>query len=84
MKAREEIFDEDCPTRVGLSEILDTPGFWHIDGCNMVDRFEFSFCETREEWEAEQRSYEEFSSKYSKDNYGELDLDTLDVDDDKN
>lgn len=83
MKAGEDIVDEDCPACVGLSEILDTPGFWHIDGCNMDDRFEFSFCETREEWEAEQREYEEYSRNYSKDNYGELELNTLDVDADE-
>lgn len=83
MKAGEDIVDEDCPTCVSMSEILDTPGFWHIDGCNMDYQFEFSFCETREEWEAEQRSYEEYGSNYSKDNYGELELDTLDLDDDE-
>ena len=83
MKAGEDIIDEDCPTCVSMSEILDTPGFWHLDGCNMDDRFEFSFCETREGWEAEQRSYEEYSRNYSKDNYAELALDTLDVDDDE-
>jgi hypothetical protein len=83
MKGGEDIFDEDCPTCVSMSEILDTPGFWHLDGCNMDDRFEFSFCETREEWEAEQREYEEYSSNYSKGNYRKLDLDTLPGDDDK-
>jgi hypothetical protein len=34
---------------------FDTPTFWHLDGSQMeYDRFEFSFCKNREEWEADQ------------------------------
>lgn len=83
MKGGEDCFDEDCPTCRGLAEILDTPGFWHLDGCNMDERFEFSFHETLEEYEAEQREWEAYSANYSKEKYGELEYDTLDLDDDE-
>ena len=32
----------------------------------MDDRFEFSFCVTPEEWEAERREWEEFSRKFDR------------------
>ena len=47
-------------------DFIDTPMFWHLDGSNMeYDRFEFSFCKTIEEWEAEQREYEEMAKAIS-------------------
>jgi hypothetical protein len=83
MKEGEGFYDEDCPTCVGMAELLDTPGFWHLDGCEMEERFEFSFHETREEWEAQQREWEEMSRNFSKEYYGELEVDTLDPDEDE-
>lgn len=49
-----------------MAEDFDTPGFWHLDGCNIDDRFEFSFYKTREEFEAERRSWEEFNEKFDR------------------
>jgi hypothetical protein len=45
--------------------LADQPGpvFWHLDGCNMDYDFPFSFHRTREEWEKEQRDYEDFSRR---------------------
>jgi hypothetical protein len=41
------------------------PVFWHLDGCNNDQDFPFSiFCRTRQEWEEEQRGYEEFNPKF--------------------
>jgi len=54
--------DDDCP----LCQMLaDQPGpmFWHLDGSGMDFEFPFSFHRTREEWEKEQRDYEEFSRR---------------------
>jgi hypothetical protein len=39
--------------------------FWHLDGCNMDDDFAFSFHRTRQEWEAEQREWEEFDRAFN-------------------
>ena len=46
------IVDEDCEDCQALAEDFDTPMFWHLDGCNMHEGFEFSFYKTREEFEA--------------------------------
>jgi len=60
-------------------DFIDTPMFWGLDGSNMeFDRFEFSFEETREEWEAEQRRYAKFNrefeaGKYEKSDFNEND-----------
>lgn len=57
----EMIVDPDCPCCQMMAE-LPGVGFWHLDGCNMDDDFAFDiYHRTREEWEAEQREYEEFS-----------------------
>ena len=58
--------DEDCPICQAMAEDLETPVFWHLDGSGMDDRFEFSFWETRGEWEAERREWEEFSRKFDR------------------
>ncbi len=62
----EDTVDEDCPLCQAMDEDLETPMFWHLDGCNMDDRFEFSFFKTREEWEADRREWEEFNRKFDR------------------
>jgi hypothetical protein len=41
-------------------------GFWHLDGSSMDDDFAFSFCKTREEWEAENQRREQFSKEFDR------------------
>ena len=66
MSAHECLIDEDCEVCQMLAAEFDTPTFWGLDGSNMeYDRFEFSFDKTREEWEAEQRRYEEFNREFA-------------------
>lgn len=65
MSLKDSFFDEECPLCT-VSEIFNTPGFWHLDGAHMDDCFEFSFYQTREEWEAEQRSHEEFNREFNR------------------
>lgn len=55
--------DPDCPCCQMMAED-SAPYFWHLDGCNMDDEFAFSFCDTREEWERERASWEEFNRKF--------------------
>ena len=57
----ETVIDHDCPLCQMMADGLSGPVFWHLDGCNMDSDFAFSFHATREEWETEQREYEEFS-----------------------
>ncbi|SFI80215.1 hypothetical protein [Planctomicrobium piriforme] len=58
ISACEAIVDPDCPCCQMLAE-LPGPVFWHLDGCEMEDDFAFDMHHrTREEWEAEQRSWE--------------------------
>jgi len=63
LKPHEHIADEDCPICQAMSE-MGGIGFWHLDGCNMDEDFVFSFYRTREEWEEEQRRYEDLSQNY--------------------
>ena len=67
ISAQECVIDDDCEVcRMMAVDFIDTPMFWHLDGSNMeYDRFEFSFCKTIEEWEAEQREYEEMAKAIS-------------------
>jgi hypothetical protein len=58
----EAIIDHDCPMCAMMAD-MPGPMFWHLDGCNMDDDFAFSFHETREEWEAERREWDEFSRR---------------------
>lgn len=57
------VIDENCALCQMLGE-MDTPGFWHLDGCNMDDEFAFSFFRTPEEWEAEQHRWQEFNRRF--------------------
>lgn len=67
--AHECSVDEDCDIcQMMAADFIDTPMFWGLDGSNMeYDSFEFSFYKTREEWEAEQRSFEAFNREFNKD-----------------
>ena len=58
MSAAESIVDDDCPICVEMSQMFDTPMFWHLDGCNMDDEFAFSFHETEDEWVEEQAAWQ--------------------------
>ena len=59
------IIDEDCPLCRAMAED-PSPGFWHMDGCNMDDEFAFSFYLTREEWEEEKRHFEEMFAEFER------------------
>ncbi|PYS94603.1 MAG: hypothetical protein DMF64_00190 [Acidobacteria bacterium] len=67
MSATEYVIDEDCDLCQAMAEDFDTPTFWHLDGCNMDDRFEFSFHKTRAEFEAERKQWEEFNQEFDRD-----------------
>lgn len=66
MSATEYVIDEDCDVCQALAEDFETPTFWHLDGCNMDDRFEFSFYKTRAEFEAERKRWEEFNQEFER------------------
>jgi hypothetical protein len=66
MSAEESIIDDDCPICVEMSQIFDTPMFWHLDGCNMDDHFAFSFHDTVEQWEQEKAEWESFRTEEMK------------------
>ena len=68
LSSKEILIDENCPCCVALAEDFDTPMFWHLDGCNMDERFEFSQFRTFEEWEAEERRREEFDREFERKN----------------
>lgn len=66
VSASTSLIDEDCDVCQMMAAEFDTPMFWHLDGSHFeFDRFEFSFDKTREEWEAEQRRYEEFNRDFA-------------------
>ena len=68
MSAKGPILDENCP----LCQMLIHqnpefgPAFWFLDGSHMDDGFEFSKYQTREEWEAEQRTWQKFNEEFEK------------------
>lgn len=64
MSGHDAVIDCDCPL-CAMQADLPGPVFWHLDGCNMDEDFAFSFHRTREEWEAEQREYEEQSRRFA-------------------
>lgn len=64
MSGHEAMVDPDCPC---CQMMADMPGpmFWHLDGCNMDNEFAFDiYHQTREEWDAEQRRWEEHNRKF--------------------
>jgi hypothetical protein len=60
MSGKEAMIDEDCPVCQAMAEGFDSPFFWHLDGCNLDDWFEFSYFKTRAEWVAERCREEAF------------------------
>ena len=75
LSAAEAIVDSECPC---CQIMADMPGpvFWSLDGCNMDEDFAFDIDHhTREEWEAEQREYEEFSRKLDAQDQGRIEQD---------
>ena len=64
VSGKEAMVDDDCPLCQMLGESIG-PVFWHLDGCNNDQDFPFSiYCRTRQEWEEEQRGYEEFNRAF--------------------
>jgi hypothetical protein len=65
MSGHDAMVDPDCPCCQMLAD-LPGPSFWHLDGCNMDDDFAFDiYCRTREDWDAERRSWEEHNRKFN-------------------
>lgn len=63
VSGHEAVIDPDCPC---CQMMADMPGpvFWHLDGSGMEMEFAFDYYHaTREEWEAEQRKWEEWSRR---------------------
>lgn len=61
------IVDEDCEICQMMAADFDTPMFWHLDGSGMeYDRYEFSFFRTKEEFEDDQRRFNEFNLRFEK------------------
>ena len=66
---KDMIIDENCELcRMLASEAGEDfgPGFWHLDGSDMDHLFEFSTYETREEWEAEERRWQEQAEEFER------------------
>jgi len=65
MSGHDAMIDADCPCCQMLAD-MPGPMFWHLDGCNMDDDFAFDISHrTREEWEAEQRKWEEHRKRFN-------------------
>ena len=66
MGGRTMVIDEDCPICKMMGDDAEAGlgvYFWHLDGCNMEQDFVFSTHLTKEEWETEQRMYEQISDE---------------------
>jgi hypothetical protein len=69
MLGREMVIDEDCPVCRMMgndAELGLEVGFWGLDGAHMDDDFAFSSFRTREEWEADRRSWKEFNEEFNR------------------
>ena len=66
MSGKEAVIDADCPVCRAIADDLETPMFWHLDSCNLDERFEFSFFKTRAEWETDRRRWEEFNREFDR------------------
>jgi hypothetical protein len=69
MLGREMVIDEDCPVCRMMgndAELGLEVGFWGLDGAHMDDDFAFSCFRTREEWEADRRSWKEFNEEFNR------------------
>ncbi|NNE66574.1 MAG: hypothetical protein HKN33_08400 [Pyrinomonadaceae bacterium] len=76
MSAQESIVDEDCPICVEMSQVFDSPMFWHLDGSHMDDEFVFSFYRTFEEWRQEQERLEAFARDMESKEFENKEVDT--------
>lgn len=66
VSGREAMIDPDCPCCQMMAD-LPGPMFWHLDGCEMDDDFAFDlFHRTREEYDEEQRDWEERSRRFDR------------------
>lgn len=68
MSAKDTMIDENCDVcrlMSGETGLDFGPGFWHLDGCNMDQEFEFSTYLTRAEWEVEERQRKEFDEGFN-------------------
>ena len=66
MGGRTMVIDEECPICKMMGDEAEAGlgvFFWHLDGCNMEQDFVFSTYLTKEEWELEQRLYEQISDE---------------------
>jgi hypothetical protein len=70
MRPRDMIVDDDCPMCQMFGDETSPlgmgVGFWHLDGSRMDDDFAFSSCQTRQEWEVENRRREEFDKEFNR------------------
>lgn len=69
MRGHDMVIDDDCPVcqmMANDAELGMEVGFWHLDGSHMDDDFAFSDLRTRDEWEARQREWEEFTEKFNR------------------
>ena len=70
LRPRDMIIDEDCPTCQMFGDETSPlgmgVGFWGLDGSHMDDDFVFSSFRTREEWEAENHRWAEFSKEFDR------------------
>jgi hypothetical protein len=64
MSGHDAMIDPDCPCCQMMAE-MSGPAFWNLDGSGMDDDFAFDiYRRTREEWEEEQRGWEEHSRRF--------------------
>jgi hypothetical protein len=69
MSAKSMMIDENCDLCQMLASETGEgmgPAFWHLDGCNMDQGFEFSFHRTRAEWEEAERRRKEFDEEFAR------------------
>jgi hypothetical protein len=68
VQTEEHIADCDCPICQMMADGMFGTSFTSIDGhhLDMDQEFAFSTVETREEWEQQQRDYEEFNAKFKR------------------
>ena len=59
--AENSSFEDDCPCCQAIAREMLDPGFCHLDGCHMNNEFAFSFFRTQEEWEEDNRRFEDRS-----------------------
>jgi hypothetical protein len=48
------------------ADVQSDLGFWHLDGSHMDHLFEFSTYLTREEWESEERRWEQYNEEFDR------------------